>query len=150
MGIVPKPRQTMVARGSSATLVPLAGALMLAGSATTDDLTLVPDHRGSVIHRTAQDRGAGQAGVSIGRGEEAYSGNWVAIAPNRTAAVVAVGAARRSRGHYDGGPIVDHGSAKAVAKALLQVADRSGPRWGLFGLNGGQGTGRCLDNKGLA
>jgi len=125
----------------------LAGALALAACATTYDLTLMPADSGTLSHGTAQAAGRGQANVTIVLGAKVYSGTWVTVAPERSAAYV--GAGRWRHGYYDGGFVIDRASDDSMAKALLQAADGSGLRCDFFGLDGGQGTGRCVDDKGL-
>ena len=125
----------------------LAGALALAACATTYDLTLMPADSGTLSHGTAQAAGRGQANVTIVLGAKVYSGTWVAVAPERSAAYLGTGRWRRS--DFDGGLVVERATENSVAKALLQAADGSGLRCDFFGLDGGQGTGRCVDDKGL-
>jgi hypothetical protein len=127
----------------------LAGALALGGCAATYELTLMPSDSGTLSYGTAQDLGGGQAGVSITLGNKVYTGSWVAVIPDRSNTYLATGGPRWGRGYYDGGVVVDRSGGDSVAKALLQAADGSGLRCDFFGLNGGQGTGRCVDDKGL-
>jgi hypothetical protein len=133
-------------RGAARCAALLAG-LALAACTTSYDLTLMPADSGTLSHGTAQAAGRGQASVTIVLGDKTYNGTWVAVAPDRSAAYV--GAGRWRRGYYDGGLVVDRSSGDSVAKALLQAADGSGLRCDFFGLDGGQGTGRCVDDKGL-
>jgi hypothetical protein len=126
----------------------LAAALALSGCATTYELTLMPRDSGTLSFGRAQSTGGGLASVSIALGAKVYNGNWVEVVQDRSA-TYALGGGRLGRGYYDGGVVLDHGSEDSIAKALLQAADGSGLRCDFFGLNGGQGTGRCIDDKGL-
>ncbi len=140
----PTPRQA-AARPARGLLC--AGCLALAGCATTYELTLMPSDSGKLSYGTAQATGRGQGAVSITLGDKVYAGTWVAVEPDR--AIGYAGTGRWRRGEFDGGLAIDRGG-DSLAKALLQAGDGSGLRCDFFGLDGGPGTGRCVDDKGLA
>ena len=130
-----------------ALLATLLLTLVLAACATTYDLTLMPRDSGKLSYGTAQTQGSGQASVSITIGDKTYTGNWVQVSPEHTTSYVGAS----SWGWWGWGSFgaVDRSYGDAVAKALLQAGDGGGMRCDLFGLTGGQGTGKCVDDKGM-
>lgn len=128
----------------------LAVAATLGGCATDYELTLMPRDSGKLDYGTAHDLGNGQASVSIAIGDKTYSGTWVAVVPEYSVDYAGAGYARGWwSSFYGGGVAVDRSYGDAVAKALLQAPDGTGMRCDFFGLTGGQGTGKCADDKGL-
>jgi hypothetical protein len=129
--------------------VALAAALSsgLAGCAATYDLTLMPRDSGKLTYGEAQDLGNGQATVSVTVGDKIYTGTWVQVTPEQSTSYVGASAwGWRGWGSYGE---INHNYGDSIAKALLQSSDGSGMRCDLFGLTGGSGTGKCIDDKGL-
>lgn len=128
-------------------VVILVLAAALGGCATNYDLTLMPRDSGKLAYGTAHDNGNGSANVSIVVGDKTYVGNWVQVNAERGTSYVGASAWGWSGwGTYGE---IDRAYGNAVAKALLQSSDGSGMRCDLFGLTGGQGSGKCIDDKGL-
>jgi hypothetical protein len=124
--------------------------LLLGACATHYDLTLMPRNHGTLLHGTADGLGNGEAKVVVGMGERTYTGNWVQVTPETQTTFV--GASAWGWGGWGAwGPYgaIDRSVGSAVAKALLQAPDGSGLRCDFYGLTGGQGTGRCIDDQGL-
>jgi len=135
------------ARAPTGAAAALLVACLLGACSTTYDLTLMPSNHGTLLHGTAVETPGGQASISIEVGDRLYTGNWVKVTPEHTTTYVGAS----SWGWAGWGPFggVDRSTGDAVAKALLQAADGTGMRCDLFGLTGGQGTGKCTDDKGL-
>jgi hypothetical protein len=141
------PPRARSAGASSAAAGVLAMALSVGGCATDYDLTLMPRDSGKLVYGTAHDVGAGEASVSIDIGDKTYRGTWVQVTPDLSGTYV--GASAWGWGGWGPYGEVVRGYGDAVAKALLQAADGTGLRCDFFGLTGGQGTGKCIDDKGL-
>jgi hypothetical protein len=139
------PTARLRGNGMRVAIVVLAAAL--AGCTTYYDLTLMPRDSGTLMHGSAEDRGNGSASVTVDIGEKTYSGNWVMVTPERSTSYV--GASAWGWQGWGSFGAIDRAYGDAVAKALLQAADGSGLRCDLFGMTGGQGTGKCTDDKGL-
>jgi len=144
-------RSTDLQQGTSAICrrAMLAGALAagIAGCASTYDLTLMPRDSGKLTYGEAQDLGNGQATVSITVGDKIYTGTWVQVTPEQSTSYIGASAwGWRGWGSYGE---INHNYGDAIAKALLQSSDGSGMRCDLYGLTGGSGTGKCIDDKGM-
>lgn len=135
-----------------ATALLLACAAVLAGCASSYDLTLMPRHKGTLYKGEAyRPAGSDEAQVNILIDGKGYSGTWVVTAPEYGSGYVSAGI---GFGHRHGGlgiatvpVIVDH--AGREAKALLRSADGSGLRCDLKGIAGGSGSGTCQDDQGI-
>lgn len=133
--------------GRGARAATLSLALLLGGCAASYDLTLMPRDSGQLTYGTARDLGNGEATVSITVRDKIYTGNWIQVTRER--ATDYVGASAWGWGGWGPYGEVSHSTGDAVAKALLQAPDGSGMRCDLYGLTGGSGTGKCIDDKGL-
>ena len=134
-------------RGACARIFALGVTVGLAACATTYDLTLMPRDSGKLTYGEAQDLGNGQATVTISVGDKVYTGTWVMVTPDQSTSYVGASAwGWRGWGSYGE---INHNYGDSIAKALLQSSDGSGMRCDLFGLTGGSGTGKCIDDKGL-
>jgi hypothetical protein len=125
----------------------LAAALVLCGCAGSYDLTLMPRDSGKLAYGSARDLGNGEASITVALGDKTYTGTWVQVNTERSTSYIGASSwGWQGWGPYGG---VEHSVGDAVAKALLQAPDGSGLRCDLYGLTGGQGTGKCVDDKGL-
>lgn len=129
----------------------ICAATLLAGCASTYQLSLMPRDSGTVYQGTAVEQPGGEAQVSITLGDVTYSGTWVYTVPSRTYANTAgvsgwYGGWRGRPWWYDSGVVaIDRPGA---VKALLQSPDGRGLRCDLRGMTGGSGGGTCTDDKG--
>lgn len=137
----------MTMRRVVSVLVPLAAVTLLAGCASTYELTLMPRTSGKLYYGEAVQRGA-QADVSVTIEGKTYTGTWVEVAPDRTTGYVAGWWGWRRSGI--GTTVTVDNPAGGEAKALLQAADGSGLRCDIRGMAYGRsGGGTCQDDKGL-
>jgi len=127
--------------------VSIVFASLLAGCASTYQLTLMPRTSGVLYYGEAVEEGS-QANVSVTIDKKTYAGTWVYSAPDRTTGYVSGGWGRR-RSAIGGTVTVDNPSG-GEAKALLQATDGSGLRCDFRGMAYGRsGGGTCQDDKGL-
>ncbi|MGE5337502.1 MAG: hypothetical protein ACM3PU_06720 [Gemmatimonadota bacterium] len=128
-------------------IAPWFAALLLAGCASTYQLTLMPRTSGKLYYGEAVESGS-QASVSITIDNKTYTGTWVYAAPDRTTAYVSGGWGWRR--YALGSTVTIDNPAGAEAKALLQAPDGSGLRCDFRGMSYGRtGGGTCQDDKGL-
>lgn len=127
-------------------------ALLLAGCASSYDLTLMPRTSGALYKGEAyRPAGSREAQVNIVIDDKGYVGTWVVTAPEYGSGYVSAGI---GFGHRRGGfgiataPVIVE-SAGSEAKALLRAADGSGLRCDLRGISGGNGGGTCQDDQGV-
>lgn len=124
--------------------------LLLAGCASTYQLTLMPRTSGTLYYGEAVEYGS-QADVTVTIDNKTYTGTWVYAAPDRATAYVSggVGWGWRRFGGIGTTVTVDNPSG-GEAKALLRAADGSGLRCDFRGMAYGRsGGGTCQDDKGL-
>ena len=130
-------------------LAPAALAALLAGCATSYDLTLMPRDSGQQYFGQAVSQGSDEAEVTIAIGERTYKGTWVVSRPPPTTGI-AIGGAFGTYGRGLGTTVVVDSQAGTDAKALLRAADGSGLRCDFQGVHGaGAGSGTCHDDRGL-
>ena len=126
---------------------PIAGVVLIAGCASTYELTLMPRTAGKLYYGEAVQRGS-QADVSVTIEGKTYTGTWVEMAPDRTTGYVSGWWGWRRSGI--GTTVTVDNPAGGEAKALLQAADGSGLRCDIRGMAYGRsGGGTCQDDKGL-
>lgn len=129
------------------TLLPFALVALLAGCATTYELTLMPRTSGKLYYGEAVESGS-QAEVRVTIDQKTYVGTWVAAAPDRTTAYVSGGWGWRHSGF--GTMVTLDNPAATEAKALLRSADGAGLRCDFRGMSyGTTGAGTCRDDQGL-
>lgn len=127
--------------------LPLVAAALLAGCATTYELTLMPRTAGTLYYGEAVQRGS-EADVSVTIEGKTYTGTWVETAPDRTTGYVSGWWGWRRSGI--GTTVTVDNPAGGEAKALLRAADGSGLRCDIRGMAYGRsGGGTCQDDKGL-
>ncbi|MFN3565796.1 MAG: hypothetical protein ACK4V1_07415 [Burkholderiaceae bacterium] len=125
----------------------IAGTVVVAGCASTYELTLMPRTAGKLYYGEAVQRGS-QADVSVTIEGKTYTGTWVEMAPDRTTGYVSGWWGWRRSGI--GTTVTVDNPAGGEAKALLQAADGSGLRCDIRGMAYGRsGGGTCQDDKGL-
>jgi hypothetical protein len=128
-------------------LLPLALVMLLAGCATTYELTLMPRTSGKLYYGEAVEGGS-QADVRVTIDQKTYVGTWVASAPDRTTGYVSGGWGWRHAGV--GTMVTLDNPSGTEAKALLRSADGAGLRCDFKGMSYGQtGAGTCQDDQGL-
>ncbi|MEW5881055.1 MAG: hypothetical protein AB1761_11510 [Pseudomonadota bacterium] len=124
-----------------------AGVVLIAGCASTYELTLMPRTAGKLYYGEAVQRGS-QADVSVTIEGKTYTGTWVEVTPDRTTGYVSGWWGWRRSGI--GTTVTVDNPAGGEAKALLQAADGSGLRCDIRGMAYGRsGGGTCQDDKGL-
>lgn len=124
-----------------------AGVVLIAGCASTYELTLMPRTAGKLYYGEAVQRGS-QADVSVTIEGKTYTGTWVEMTPDRTTGYVSGWWGWRRSGI--GTTVTVDNPAGGEAKALLQAADGSGLRCDIRGMAYGRsGGGTCQDDKGL-
>jgi hypothetical protein len=141
-------------RGTRPALVLALAALALTGCAATYTLTLMPRTTGKLYYGEAvEDRGTGQANVTITIEDKTYAGNWVMTTPDRTSGTVSAGigfGTRRGGIGFGTAPVVIDNPSGGESKALLQATDGSGLRCDFKGTATGRGGGgTCQDDKGV-
>jgi hypothetical protein len=137
----------MSARRIIARFSPIAAAVLLAGCASTYQLTLMPRTAGKLYHGEAVQRGS-QAEVSVTIEGKTYTGTWVEVTPERTTGYVS--GFWGWRHSAIGTTVTVDNPAGGEAKALLQAADGSGLRCDIRGAAYRRsGGGTCQDDKGL-
>lgn len=137
----------MTMRRFVSALVPISAVVLLAGCASTYELTLMPRTSGKLYYGEAVQRGT-QAEVSVTIEGKTYTGTWVEVAPDRTTGYVTGWWGWRRSGI--GTTVTVDNPAGGEAKALLQAADGSGLRCDIRGMAYGRsGGGTCQDDKGL-
>ena len=125
-------------------------ALLLAGCATTYQLSLMPRDRGVIYHGTFEDPGAGEGPISITVDGKTYAGTWVQSTPDRTNAYFVGGFGWGWHGRGSLGTVVTMDNPRGgEAKALLTASDGSGLRCDLRS-GAGRGDGVCRDDRGRA
>ena len=130
------------------TLLPLAAALVLAGCATTYQLSLMPQDRGVIYHGVAEDRGGGEGPVSVTIEGKTYAGTWVQATPSHSTTWVSGGWGWWGWHHGGMGALVSMDNPQgAESKALLTAPDGSGLRCD-FRIDRGMGSGMCRDDRG--
>jgi hypothetical protein len=132
----------------------LGAVALLAGCASTYDLTLMPRTSGKLFYGTAVEKSAGgEANISVDIDGKVYSGNWVPVTTGRSSGFVTGSVGWGGHGRWGGvgtAPVVIDNGEGATAKALLQAADGSGLRCDFRGLQPSSSAGgTCLDDKGL-
>jgi len=137
----------MTMRRFVSALVPISAVILLAGCASTYELTLMPRTSGKLYYGEAIQRGT-QADVTVTIEGKTYTGTWVEVAPDRTTGYVTGWWGWRRSGI--GTTVTVDNPAGGEAKALLQAADGSGLRCDIRGMAYGRsGGGTCQDDKGL-
>jgi hypothetical protein len=126
-----------------------AAALLLAGCATTYQLSLMPRDAGVMYSGTAEDDGRGEGPISVTIADKTYHGTWVQSTPDRTNAYVSGGFGFGRRGGMLGTIVTMDNPEGAEAKALLSAPDGSGLRCDLR-IGAGRGAGLCHDDRGRA
>jgi hypothetical protein len=128
-------------------IIPACAALLLAGCASTYELTLMPRTSGALYYGEAVQTGS-QADVSVTIDKKTYTGTWVDSAPDRTTAFVSGGWGWRRA--MIGSTVTIDNPTGGEAKALLRAPDGSGLRCDFRGMAYGRtGGGICQDDKGL-
>jgi hypothetical protein len=132
----------------------ILAAALLAGCATSYDLTLMPRTSGTLYKGDAfRPAGSNEATVNVAIGSKTYTGTWVVAESERSTATVSAGVGfggRRGGFGVATGPVwVDGNGGTSEAKALLRASDGSGLRCDLRGITGGRGTGVCIDDAGM-
>jgi hypothetical protein len=129
----------------------LAGALVLAGCATSYQLAVMPRDSGKIYSGTAENAGgASEGAISITIEDKVYKGTWVQISPGTSAGYVSGGYGWWGgwRGGGGGGTVVMDNPQGGDAKALLSASDGSGLRCDLRGGFYSRGGGVCRDDRG--
>ncbi len=132
-------------------IVPLAvAALLLGGCATTYDMSVMPRDSGRMYSGIATDNGNGEGRVTIDVDGKTYSGQWVALSPDRANAWVTggfgFGRGRFGFGGFGTSVLIDNPYGQE-SKALLTAQDGSGMRCDLR-TGQGYGGGACRDDRG--
>ena len=135
----------------SASLIPIAAALLLSGCASTYQLTLMPRDSGRTYTGVMGNVSAGQGPISVTIENKTYNGTWVESAPAYSSGWVSGGMGYGHRGWggwgWGGGTIHMDTPGGGAAKALLSAADGTGLRCDLRGTQSG-GGGECRDDRG--
>jgi hypothetical protein len=129
-------------------ILPLATALLLAGCASTYDLTVMPRTSGKMYTGTASDSGRGEGPISINIEGKTYNGTWVETQPASTTAWVTGGFGWGRRGFGGLGSMITIDNPQGgEMKALLTSGDGTGLRCD-FKRGEGRGGGVCKDDAG--
>ena len=127
----------------------LAAALLLAGCATTYQLTVMPRDSGRTYSGTAENANGTEGPISITLEGKTYSGTWVQTAPSYTSGfTTGFGFGWGRRGGGLGTSIVMENPQGGEAKALLTAPDGSGLRCDFRSGPSLRGGGVCRDDKG--
>ena len=132
----------------------LAAVLLVAGCASTYQLTLMPKTSGKLYYGEAVEQSpGGPANVSVTIDDKTYTGTWIAVTPDRTTGTVSAGigfGSRRGGIGFGTAPVVVENPNGGESKALLQAPDGSGLRCDFRGTASGRsGGGTCTDDKGI-
>ena len=119
-------------------ILPIAAALVLAGCATTYDMSVMPRDSGRMYSGIATDNGTGEGRVTIEIEGKTFSGQWVALSPDRANAWIT--------GGFGTSVLIDNPYGQE-SKALLTAQDGSGMRCDLR-TGQGYGGGTCRDDRG--
>jgi len=138
------------------TLPALAAAVLLAGCATSQQLTLMPRDSGKLYQGVADHGPDGEGRIRITVEDKTYTGTWVNTSPERTTGFVTgtlgFGLGGWRRGGFGGlglGTTVTLDNPEGVhSKALLTAPDGSGMRCDLRSGGYGRGGGTCRDDRG--
>ena len=124
-------------------------ALLLAGCATTYQVTLMPRTSGKLYTGTLQQTADGEGTMTITIESTTYTGTVVETSPSRTSGFVTGGiGAPRGRVWGSGATVTMDNPKGGTAKALLQSPDGKGLRCDLRDA-GRTGGGSCRDDQGL-
>lgn len=123
--------------------------LLVAGCASTYQVTLMPRNSGKLYTGTLEQSGAGEGVMTVTLEGVTYSGLVVELSPARTTGYVTGAVGSRRNWPWGGSGVISVDNPQGgEAKALLRSADGKGLRCDLRDA-GRTGGGSCRDDQGL-
>jgi hypothetical protein len=131
-------------------VIAAAAALLLAGCATSYQLSVMPRDSGKMYPGMVESTYGGEGRISITIEDKTYNGTWVQTSPDYATGYVSGGIGWGGWGHrgWGGAGFISMDNPYGgTAKALLSASDGSGLRCD-FRSSQGLGGGMCRDDRG--